>query len=77
MADPIIKVPEIKHFLETMSQLAFGRSRCDSIEGDICIACENPAPPDSFRDDRSRKEFALSAMCQVCQDDIFGVEEDA
>ena len=31
--------------------------------------------PEDFRDDLSRKEFAISRMCQTCQDDTFG--EDA
>jgi hypothetical protein len=30
----------------------------------------------SFRDDLSRKEYQISGMCQRCQDDIFGADEE-
>lgn len=37
-----------------------------------CATCGGPAPkPEALRDDRSRAEFAISGMCQECQDTYF------
>ena len=35
----------------------------------ICITCGKEAT--KFKDDLSIKEFAISGMCQVCQDSFF------
>ena len=34
-----------------------------------CIKCEKPAGP--FRDNASRLEYQISALCQECQDKYF------
>jgi len=52
----------------------FGVDRVKTITESFCVSCDsenNNAA--SFRDDLSRKEYAISGMCQSCQDDIFGV----
>ena len=36
----------------------------------MCMTCERGAS--EFRDDLSRREYAISGMCQVCQDAVFG-----
>lgn len=52
-------------------KLGFDRSRIAS--GQCAkILCENAAGPDDFRDDLSRREHALSGLCQAHQDAIFG-----
>jgi superfamily II helicase len=35
----------------------------------ICIVCQEPA--DYFRDESSRLEYSVSAICQRCQDNLF------
>jgi len=37
-----------------------------------CPMCGGAINEADFRDELSRKEFALSHMCQKCQDEIFG-----
>lgn len=65
---PTPKSKEISDFLED----TYGRST--AINSDKCIR-----PPmgcgkhiTEFRDEVSRKEYAISGLCQECQDKIFG-----
>ena len=64
MATPSTKSPE----METMLESLFGRTT--AIQSDTCAFCHKPAT--AFRDDLSRREYAISGMCQECQDDFFG-----
>lgn len=42
-----------------------------------CPTCgSNKVKHDDFRDELSRKEYGISHMCQVCQDDVFNVEDE-
>jgi len=36
-----------------------------------CVSCEGEAV--TFRDSKSKKEYAISGFCQLCQDKMFGV----
>ncbi len=41
-------------------------------EAGLCPFCIEPVSKDSeFRDELSRKEFAISGLCQNCQDGFF------
>jgi len=70
MAEPSDKAPELTNFLEGV----FGRST--AIKLDRCVSpplgCGGPAV--KFRDELSRREYAISGLCQVCQDSIFGAD---
>jgi len=62
--------------INSMLSSVFGVDRVQTITEAFCVSCDsenNNAA--SFRDDLSRKEYAISGMCQSCQDDIFGVGE--
>jgi hypothetical protein len=62
---PTPKHPEIDKALEGIS----GRPR----GGKECATCgAEKMKPSDFRDDMSRKEAAISWMCQACQDSVFG-----
>ena len=37
----------------------------------ICPFCGKLIQIEEFRDELSKKEFALSGLCQSCQDDFF------
>ena len=51
----------------------FGRT----FESNVCIFCgSNKTNPEDFDDDLSRKEWEISHLCQACQDDIFGKEDE-
>jgi len=64
---PTEKSPQIDEFLKAIT----GRDRTQSIKENKCNLCGGEAI--SFRDVLSTREYAISGMCQRCQDDIFGV----
>jgi len=46
----------------------------DAILDSRCTGCDSPIIPSDFTNDLSRKEYGISGLCQVCQDEIWGVE---
>lgn len=68
MAKPTDKHPAIERLISNLA----GHSRAASVRLDTCNLCGKEAT--NFRDDRSRREFSISGMCQACQDKVFGVE---
>jgi hypothetical protein len=67
-----MKSPEIERALEQFAQRTFGRSR----QASGCVTCGSEKTKEAdFRDALSVKEYSISKMCQVCQDDVFGGEE--
>lgn len=71
---PSEKSEGIVKLLDTVAVHAFGRSRTESIEGDVCVFCGKPIV--EFRDRLSEKEYTISGLCQECQDKTFGHEEE-
>ncbi len=66
------KDPKIDQFLFSM----FGRDRTATVSDGLCVTCPSKGNvASSFRDDLSKKEYAISGMCQSCQDDFFGTSE--
>jgi hypothetical protein len=63
------KSPEMVSFLDQLSLDMYGRSRSESLAKGICVVCGKPA--DSFDDLIARKEYYISALCQLCQDETF------
>lgn len=67
MAEPSSKSPKLTRFLDE----AFGRS--GAIKANVCISppmgCGGPAL--EFRSPFSRREYAISGLCQACQDKYF------
>lgn len=66
------KSPDIIELLDRKSLEIFGITRQEAQEKKICIDCKKPAI--YFRDYESEYEYQLSAFCQDCQDNFFGVE---
>ena len=62
--------PEMNDFVEAMSKEMFGRGLNSSIYNEVCVSCGEPAF--EFDDALSRKEFTMSGLCQVCQNEVFG-----
>lgn len=65
---PATKTKEIEDFLETLTP------RKKSIRNNMClpkpIGCGGPAT--YFTDHLSQTEYAISGLCQLCQDAFFG-----
>lgn len=72
MATPTDKHPEIDNFIDQLSGNINEKSagRRTSIQNDVCVFCNGPAT--EFKDALSEKEFTISGICQICQDEIFG-----
>lgn len=60
---------------EDIAKKLFGRSRKECIESKECVVCGGHA--DEFEDELSEKEYKISGMCQKCQNEFFGNDEDA
>jgi len=70
---PSQKAPSIDAMLTSV----FGVDRVKTISGGTCVSCDaEDIIASSFDDDLSRKEYSISGMCQSCQNDIFGEEDD-
>lgn len=71
MPEPTKKTEEIEEFLKE----TFGFDRRDRIRQGVCapppIGCGRENVGDEFRDEVSRREYAISGLCQKCQDDVF------
>ncbi len=67
---PSPKSPSLEQYLNSLT----GVSRVGAITEESCVSCHEKA--NSFRDDLSRKEYTISGLCQTCQDDVFGTEEE-
>jgi hypothetical protein len=72
MPEPSKKNPAIEKFLEG----AFGRT--SAIRSATCVpapaGCGGPAT--EFRNELSRREYAISGLCQNCQDSVFGTDNE-
>ena len=63
------KSPEMVAALDKISLSMYGRSRSECIANQVCVCCGGPAV--EFDEIYSRREFSISGMCQVCQDNFF------
>ena len=55
--------------IEQVISAAMGKDRRDMIRNGKCMTCEGEAI--DFRDELSKREYAISGMCQGCQDSVF------
>lgn len=69
MAEPSLKSDPIEELISSF----YNKSRRDTIEGDMCISCNQEAI--EFEDALSRKEYSISGLCQLCQNSVFGGED--
>ena len=70
MSEATHKSPAINWLLSDL----MGRSRVETIAQNKCMSCGKQA--NNFRDALSRQEYTISGLCQVCQDELFGKEEE-
>jgi hypothetical protein len=76
MSEPTEKAPAIREMLDDLSKAITGRVASESIKEDICVRCGKPVTSNSFTDECSRREYRITGLCQVCQDQIFGSMEE-
>jgi hypothetical protein len=63
-----MKSKQMEEFLEVMFK------RTSKMTAGECVTCGKPI--DGFRDALSEKEYAISGLCQTCQDLTFGGQEE-
>jgi hypothetical protein len=63
--EPTTKSPEIEKLLTQIT----GVDRPTAIRFSMCVTCGKAVT--GFKDDLSRREYAISGMCQECQDAVF------
>lgn len=56
-------------FADTFAKAVFGRTRSEALASQTCVMCGKAAS--EFRDEESRREYAISGICQECQDTLF------
>ena len=64
------KNKKIKNVLDSTAKSVFGISTGEALEKKICVKCGKDAK--EFKDALSEKEYWISALCQICQDEFFG-----
>ena len=69
VVEPVERHPELEAFLEALN----GISPKQAIEAGICAACKEEA--NKFTDELSVTEYAISGLCQKCQDEVFNEPE--
>lgn len=62
---------ELQDFVDDLSEKAFGKSQTEAMKKKECVFCHAEIKPEDFRDELSRKEYAISGICQKCQDEVF------
>jgi hypothetical protein len=55
---------------DIMRAAGFG-AEVDMVRRGLCPFCSKPVKESDFRDELSRAEFAISGLCQKCQDEVF------
>ena len=65
MVEPVERHPELEAFLEAIN----GISPKQAVQDGICAVCKEEA--NEFTDALSVAEYAISGLCQRCQDEIF------
>lgn len=68
------KSPEMSATLDKIYYQLNGMTRTEALEHRVCSSCFTPA--EEFRDEISKKEYQISALCQACQDKVFTEDED-
>ena len=68
MVEPTEKHPAIESLLTGL----MGKSRLVTVQAGECMTCDRVGVTANLRDVLSFKEYTISGMCQVCQDEVFG-----
>ncbi len=77
------RTEEMQNLVDNLSQEIFGRTESESHTKNQCVMCGKSVDPigtdpekGGFRDAISAKEYRISALCQKCQDEVFGDDSE-
>jgi hypothetical protein len=63
-----------RQLIDEIAKEVFGTTRAEALADGKCVACA--ATNLVFKDDLSKREFAISGFCQKCQDEFFDKESE-
>ena len=63
--------PAKRPFTRLAARLTGGAAALDALDAGACPFCKRPIDHTQFTDSRSRREYAISGLCQTCQDETF------
>jgi len=69
MSTETYRNPEMQAMVDAYAKNVFGRTRSEAATQGVCVTCGKPIT--SFRDELSVREYAISGICQTCQDGVF------
>tara|TARA_R110001583_G_scaffold57665_2_gene172447 strand:- start:2124 stop:2351 length:228 start_codon:yes stop_codon:yes gene_type:complete len=69
-----MKSQKMENELDKIAFVLFGTSRVESARNKTCVSCKKPAT--EFKNEISKKEYTLSMLCQVCQDQVFTLPDE-
>ena len=74
----VYKIPQkLNSFAEFGSLLVFGKKGQDRLRAGACPRCgTSPIHLEEFRDEKSRREWGITALCQACQDVLFASPQE-
>ena len=58
---------------EIMKSVGFEKE-VENVEKGICPFCKEQVKMSTFRNERSKREFKISGLCQECQNKMFGID---
>lgn len=61
--------PAMLEFLDRVSKITYGRSRIESIQKGICVACGNVV---ALGNEATLQEYVISGLCETDQVKVFG-----
>ena len=67
--------PKIRVFADNLAKEATGITQTEAWGKGICVECKQPALPKCYSE-AGRKEYNISAMCEVCFDALFAEPEE-
>ena len=67
------KSPEMQAIIDSNALQMYGRAVSDVLATGDCVACGYPAT--DFEDVISKREYEISGLCQICQDEYFPSDE--
>jgi hypothetical protein len=63
-----------RKMIDEVAKEVFGNTRSEAFAGSKCVSCGTTRL--IFRDILSQQEFHLTALCQKCQDGVFGTGDE-
>ena len=65
----------LNEFKNELARRLYGISRTEALDAGICVECKMPVNSRCYSD-AGRREYKISALCEVCFDKMFEEPQD-